>query len=353
VRGLAWSPDGREVWFTAGGPARNGESSSGTLKELHAVSLEGRERLLLRMAGDVTLQDVSRDGRVLISYGGRSRWEARGKLSGDGKEHDLTYLGGTYMVGISADGKTVLFADDPNAPQGGVFIRRATDVGPIRLGEGIAIALSPDGRRAYAGDHVFQSGARHTVLSAGPEPPRELSRGTLDRIGWGQWMADGQRVIFAGWEKDRPVRSYVVEPPDGQPKPISPEGTECKGAMGQRWLPCFHIQDEHGEAIRVWELRSLDGQTRPAPWIGAEDYPVAWSPDGAHAFVAIAHIPPFRVFRVEVGTGRREPWLDSSPPDLAGVGSFPAEVTLTPDGRYYAYSYPRTLSDLFLVEGLR
>ena len=73
VDGLAWSPDGREVWFTAGGPARSGVGSWGTLKELRAVSLAGRERLLLRMAGDLTLQDVFRDGRVLVSHGRTDR----------------------------------------------------------------------------------------------------------------------------------------------------------------------------------------------------------------------------------------------------------------------------------------
>jgi hypothetical protein len=64
--------------------------------------------------------------------------------------------------------------------------------------------------------------------------------------------------------------------------------------------------------------------------------------------------PPFHVFRVGVATGRREAWLDTSPPDPAGVEPANAMgAVLTPDGRYYAYGYARTLSDLFLVEGLR
>jgi hypothetical protein len=64
--------------------------------------------------------------------------------------------------------------------------------------------------------------------------------------------------------------------------------------------------------------------------------------------------PPFRVFRVEVATGRREPWLDTSPPDPAGVARIAFNgAALTPDGRYYAYSYLRTLTYLFLAEGLR
>jgi hypothetical protein len=64
--------------------------------------------------------------------------------------------------------------------------------------------------------------------------------------------------------------------------------------------------------------------------------------------------PPFRVFRVDTVSGRREPWLDTSPPDPAGIRpDWTQSGTLTPDGRHYVYSYSRTLNDLFLVEGLR
>jgi Tol biopolymer transport system component len=357
LSGIAWSPDGREVWFTAGGPSRGGVGSVGAVKELHAVSLAARERLLLRMASDLTLRDVSRDGRVLLSHG-RTQGESRGKLAGDEKERDLTYLDGTVTVGISSDGRAVLFQEGAQAagPQGTVYLRRVGDSSPIRLGEGVALALSPDGTRAIAstGGAVLQSGTRFTLLSAGTEPPRELAWGTLDVAGLAWWTPDGRRMVLLGKEKDRAWRSYILQPPDGQPQPISPEGTFSR-APSQRWVPCMRFQEDRGRPIRVWELRSLDGgETRPAPWIGQEETVIAWSPDGGHAFVAGDKQPPFRVFRVDVATGRREPWLDTSPPDPAGVNAQTFVGTaLTPDGRYYAYSYLRTLSDLFLVEGLR
>jgi hypothetical protein len=59
IWGVAWRPDGREVWFTA--------ADGMDYKALHAATLDGRERLVTRMLGQVDLQDISRDGRVLVS----------------------------------------------------------------------------------------------------------------------------------------------------------------------------------------------------------------------------------------------------------------------------------------------
>jgi len=356
VFGLAWSPNGREVWFSGGGPARRGVSTIDTLKDLHAVSLAGRERLLLRTAGDLTLRDVFRDGRVLVSHE-RRRGESRGKLAGDEKERDLTYLDGTGTVGISADGRAVLFQEYAQAggPQNTSYLRRVGDSSPIRLGEGTAMALSPDGRRAIAlRGNLMQGGSRLVVLSAGAESPRELPWSMPDGVNWAWWTPDSQRVVVLSGEKDHPARSYILQPPDGQPQPISPEGTSCM-TPGRVWVPCFHIREDNGGPIRVWELRRLDAaETRPAPWIGRQEAVIAWSPDGGHAFVGGWAQPPFHVFRVDVATGRREPWIDTSPPDPAGVEPFESvAASLTPDGRYYVYCYNRRLSDLFLVEGLR
>jgi hypothetical protein len=56
--------------------------------------------------------------------------------------------------------------------------------------------------------------------------------------------------------------------------------------------------------------------------------------------------------RLDLETGRREPWLELTPPDRAGVGGT-VGAWLTPNGRFYAFGYRRLLSDLYLIEGLR
>ncbi|MGH9576605.1 MAG: protein kinase domain-containing protein, partial [Terriglobales bacterium] len=61
-RGLAWSADGNEIWYTAARDAREAGRS------VYGVALSGKVRLVYRDVGAVVLQDVSRDGRVLLSH---------------------------------------------------------------------------------------------------------------------------------------------------------------------------------------------------------------------------------------------------------------------------------------------
>ena len=58
VQGLAWRPDGAEVWFTA---------ADVSLRALYSASLSGNVRLRSRAAGNLTLRDISAAGRLLVT----------------------------------------------------------------------------------------------------------------------------------------------------------------------------------------------------------------------------------------------------------------------------------------------
>ena len=65
VFGHAWSPDGREVWFTGS------ETGSAHDRALYALSLDGSRRLVARIPGGMSVYDVAPDGRsALVSTGG-------------------------------------------------------------------------------------------------------------------------------------------------------------------------------------------------------------------------------------------------------------------------------------------
>ena len=59
-----------------------------------------------------------------------------------------------------------------------------------------------------------------------------------------------------------------------------------------------------------------------------------------------------QVYRVDLNTGQRTFWKSMEPADSAGIDTI-GRVMLSADDKSYVYSYVRTLSDLYLVEGLK
>jgi serine/threonine protein kinase len=103
TQGLAWSPDGREVWFTA--------SELGLFHYITAVDLSGKQRLVTRVPGSLVVFDIWRDGRVLLARADRRR-EVMALYAGQTKERDLSWLDYSYPADLSADGKTLLFDEE-------------------------------------------------------------------------------------------------------------------------------------------------------------------------------------------------------------------------------------------------
>src|SRR5512141_576669 len=57
-QGVCWSTSGEEIWFSA--------TRAGASRSLYAVTPSGRQRPIVSTPSDMTLQDISRDGRVLF-----------------------------------------------------------------------------------------------------------------------------------------------------------------------------------------------------------------------------------------------------------------------------------------------
>ena len=81
------------------------------------------------------------------------------------------------------------------------------------------------------------------------------------------------------------------------------------------------------------------------------DEPIQWSADGRSLFVSAQKRLAAQIFRVELATGRRTLVYEVGARDSAGADA--PWVRITPDGKSHAYSFWRTLDDLFLVQGLR
>jgi hypothetical protein len=80
--------------------------------------------------------------------------------------------------------------------------------------------------------------------------------------------------------------------------------------------------------------------------------PCVWSPDGRELLVRRRGEVPARIMQLDLRSGVKKLWKELIPPDPAGVTSV-SPVTVTPDRSFYAYSYIRSLADLYVVEGLK
>lgn len=76
-----------------------------------------------------------------------------------------------------------------------------------------------------------------------------------------------------------------------------------------------------------------------------------WRADGRSLFLRSIEGVPVKISQLDLETGRKTPWKEISPADLAGVAVLPI-VLLSADGRAHAYTYSRNLSDLYVVDGL-
>jgi Tol biopolymer transport system component len=346
VGGLDWSADGREVWFTA--------ARAGVARALHAVALSGKDRLVARMAGSLVLHDVAPDGRVLLAHTQR-RIEMRGRLAGDTSERDLSWLDGSNTPILSSDGRQLVFEErgEGGGVRSATYLRRADAPPPVRLAEGGPYDISPDWKWVVCqvGWYRYPEAALKLVPTGAGEA-RSLPRGPIHNYLWVFWHRDGKRIVIRGNEAGRPPRLFIQDVLGGQPRPFGPEGVAFMAKNPVSPDGRFVLARLSG-AEPPWALYPIEGG-EPSPVFGltGDDWPLGWAHGGRTLFVIAGWRLPTRVVRFDLEIQRRQPWLELAPPDLAGVSRL-YNITITPDGRHYAYSHFRTLSDLYVVGGLK
>jgi Tol biopolymer transport system component len=347
TQGLAWSPDGNEVWFTA--------SELGLFHYITAVDLAGKHRLVTRVPGSLVIFDIWRDGRVLLARADRRR-EVMGLSGGATKERDLSWLDYSYPADLSADGKTLLF--DEEGIGGGVqygdtqdltyavYVRNTDGTPAIRLGEGGASALSPDQKWVLVVTPISPGQLR--LLPTGAGETKSLTNDSINHQ-WARWFPDGKRFVFSGNEPGRGVRFYVQDISGGKPQAISSEGVEAQDfAISPDGQMVVGIgPDQKGYIFPV-----SGGDPRIVKGMEAGDLPINWSQDARSIFLYRTGEVPAKVYRLELATGKKTVWKEIAPLDPTGVSTI-GPILMTPDGKTYVYGFHRTLGDLYLVEGLK
>ena len=347
VQGLAWSPDGKEIWFTA--------SKSGVDRTLYATTLDGKERMVLRLPGAVMIFDIFKDGRVLLM---RASWrrELIGMTADDAKQHDLSWLDYTYPADLSGDGKTLLFDEEGGggsldySKSGGlsyaVYIRKTDGSPAVLLGEGGAVSLSPDGKSVIA--QTQDSPSQLRLLTTGAGEAKDLSKDNINHS-WAHWFPDGKRVLFSGNEPGKGVKLYVRDLASGKSESITPEGVNGTAFVIS---PDSQSVAGIGPDQKGYLFPVAGGEPRVIPGLNPGEQPITFSTDGGSLYIYQPGELPARVDRLDVHTGQRTLWKQLVPSDPAGVETI-GPILMTPDAKTCVFGYHRMLADLYLVEGLK
>jgi serine/threonine protein kinase/Tol biopolymer transport system component len=335
--GLSWSQGGDEVLFTA--------TTVGGAQTLYGVDLSGHRRVALSSAGGLTMHDVSRTGRWLVT-----REDRRNEISvlapGASAERDLSWLDFSRHTFLSRDGRMLLFSDESAAAGLNYEVcLRKTDGGPVvRLGEGYPCGLSPDEKWALA---VIFTPPQLVIYPTGPGEIRRLPRGDLETYQSAGWFPDGKSVLVVGNEAGKASRCYAQDISVGPPRPVTPEGT-TNGTVSPDGVQILYSKTGGTYFIQ----RAAGGTPQAVPGLTTDDQVIRWSADSRSLYVFQPGNVPFRFERLDLAFGRRILIREVAPADRTGV-LYGLMAALTDDTRSYAYSYQRMTSQLFVVEGAR
>ena len=337
--GLAWSPDGKEVWFSG--------IEKGMNRDLLAVDMSGRVRRILDLPEGMTLEDVAPDGRALVSLNAERL--AMATAARDGKPVDLSWHDWNIAKDISRDGQSVLFEDSSEAAgsQYSLAIRKIDGTPPVQLGQGSAGGLSPDGKWAIS--ILPGSPGQLKLIPIGPGQPRTIPLPGLEQIhnGIAHFLADGKRITLNANEPGHGVRCYLVNLDGGKPIPITPEG--ITGGLvspdGQ-----YILRANDAGVVAVYPITA--GEPRLIPNLEAGFVPLQWTEGNSAVYGYRRGQVPTYLYKVNLVTGEKTVIQELQPETTVGVVSI-APVVVTRDGSRSAYSYYQVFSVLYLISGLR
>jgi eukaryotic-like serine/threonine-protein kinase len=339
-QGLAWSRDGREIWFAASETGRN---------MLFGVTLDGALRQIWAAPADLTVLDIGLDGHVLATAN-TMRTEIKWMPADDSQERDISFYAWSFAKDLAADGKMVLLTrfDEGAGFDYQIGLRRIDAPTGVVLGQGVANLFSPDNKwiigLTYSQPSLF-------LVPTGAGERRTLTQPGYRYITAG-WLPDGKRIIFVAQENnllsayvqgiagDMPVRVSAAIPallPDW-PIRVSPDGSWFFGAQAA------------GPPVVV---PVSGGAPRALNDLGSDDVPVAWTPDGRAILIVRESNDQTSavIVRFDLATGRMQAVREVKIADKSGARGLSCIVT--PDVRTVVCNVGRYLTDLYLVEGLK
>jgi hypothetical protein len=336
--GLAWAPGGRSIFFS-------GLLGNGFNLIVYELTLSGKRTTALAAPDDLWVLDASKDGKLLVTRGDYQE-RLMAWAPGFKSEQEMSWLDSSNYAVLSSDGQALLFSDG-SASAGvnyALCLRKPIGSPVVRLGDGNAQGISPDGRWALS--MVPGSPMRLTLYPTGAGEPRSLENGHIQNYDSARFFADGKRVLACGSEAGQASRCYVQELAGGAPRPATPPGT-TEGLVSPDGNSII-ARDADGK----FSIYSMTGGTqRPVNGLTPDDAVIRWNSEGRSLLVYRRAQVPARIERLDLSTGKRVLVKEITPASKAGVLNI-RYIAFSEDERSYAYTFDRVLCRLASVTGI-
>jgi hypothetical protein len=301
----------------------------------------GEQRLVYQGISELHLEDISRDGRVLVNSH-QTRMEVAFAAPGKQREIRLS-IHDSGLAALSDDGQQALLNS-----RTGMNLRPTDGGAPLQLGSGHADDLSPDSK------WVLAEAADSTALllvPVGPQSSKKLVVSGLVDIADARFFHDGKRIVVLGrrHEEDR-FHLYTVSLDGGPPVAMSDADVFPWEAVYVSRDDRFVAAFDSDEMLTVYPTDG--GPPLSLTELGKGVQVVAWSPEG-HLWVRPHYLRelPIQILLYDV-TNRRV--LQERPFSLNDATGVLAVFTAlsTPDAGAIAFQYERQLGNLYLLDGL-
>ncbi|HEY3839515.1 MAG TPA: hypothetical protein VGL72_23250 [Bryobacteraceae bacterium] len=335
--GLAWSPDGREIWFTA--------SRTGVNRSLYAASRAGSLRLVASIPGTMTLHDISPQGQVVLSRDTLREVMYMGTI-GQEPEKDISWFDWSQPDDVSPDGRYLLFTEggEGGGREYGVYTRDLTTGTTTKLSDGEGFTFLPDGKNVVT--MLPRENSHLNIVPVGAGQTRTIDGNGL-AYQWAQAFPDGRKLLIVGSMPGKglqlftqsveggPVTPLKPEIPLGFPK-ISPDGTRIAGVANNR---------------KIVIIPASGGSPQYLP-VDTMHIPVKWSSDGNRLLIRTEDHEGTAVLEwVDLKTGKTTPWRTLKGPE--GEDASIGLTTVARDEKTYIYAAHHRISELFVVDGWR
>jgi Tol biopolymer transport system component len=268
--------------------------------------------------------------------------------AGASTERDVTWLDFSVPSDISPDGKTILFSElgEGGGKTARVYLRNVDGSPAVRLGDGRAHALSPDGKSVLVS---FPGAAdRFVILPTGTGEPKTVALSGFDAFETAAWLPDGKEFIFEGREVGKQWRVFRMNLEGGKPRAISPEGVRIPPYVTGPVSPDGRFFFGARGPGKFFRFPVDGGEARRIAGVERGDFPLRWASDRAFW---MSRFGSGEISHLDPDTGRKTPSGIRIKPDFTNLAAM--RVVMTADGRAYAYAERRAHSVLYVVEGFR